>query len=170
MDITRRGFLKGAIGLAGAGMTGALTVPALKSLLPPPVTRCNEDDAHETLTYKGESGKWYESMDGDIAKKGDFKLWDVAIVDWGPKVLEEEKGGSQPAWITNATSFRFTESRLPKIAIIIDDAGLNKTMTKYAINLPGPLTISFMSYASRLEQQVNLAKKAGHEVLSLIHI
>ena len=44
MDITRRGFLKGAIGLAGAGMTGALTVPALKSLLPPPVTRCNKDD------------------------------------------------------------------------------------------------------------------------------
>ena len=47
MDITRRDFLKGAIGLAGAGMTGALTVPALKTLLPPPVTRCNEDDAHE---------------------------------------------------------------------------------------------------------------------------
>ena len=85
-----------------------------------------------------------------------------------PKVLEEEKGGSQPAWITNATSFRFSESRLPKIAIIIDDAGLNKTMTKYAINLPGPLTISFMSYASRLEQQVNLAKKAGHEVIAHI--
>ena len=85
-----------------------------------------------------------------------------------PKVLEEETGGSQPAWITNATSFRFTESRLPKIAIIIDDAGLNKTMTKYAINLPGPLTISFMSYASRLEQQVNLAKKAGHEVIAHI--
>ena len=39
MNITRRGFLQGAIGLAGAGMTGALTVPALKSLLPPPVTR-----------------------------------------------------------------------------------------------------------------------------------
>ena len=85
-----------------------------------------------------------------------------------PKVVEEEKGGSQPAWITNATSFRFTDSRLPKIAIIIDDAGLNKTMTKYAINLPGPLTISFMSYASRLEQQVNLAKKAGHEVIAHI--
>ena len=84
------------------------------------------------------------------------------------KVLEEEKGGSQPTWITNAASFRFTESRLPKIAIVIDDAGLNKTMTKYVINLPGPLTISFMSYASRLEQQVNLAKKAGHEVIAHI--
>ena len=67
MDNTSRGILKGAIGLAGAGMTGALTVPALKSLLPPPVTRCNEDDAHDTLTYKGECGKWYESMDCNVA-------------------------------------------------------------------------------------------------------
>ena len=48
MNITRRGFLQGAIGLAGAGMTTALAVPALKTLLPPPVTRCNDDDAHET--------------------------------------------------------------------------------------------------------------------------
>ena len=54
MNITRRGFLQGAIVLAGAGMTTALAVPALKTLLPPPVTRCNEDDAHETLTYKSE--------------------------------------------------------------------------------------------------------------------
>ena len=92
MEITRRGFLQGAIGLAGAGITTALTVPALKSLLPPPVTRCNKDDAHETLTYKSESGKWYENMGGNVAKKEDFKLWDVAIVDWGPKELEQELG------------------------------------------------------------------------------
>ena len=95
MDITRRGFLKGAIGLAGAGMAGALTVPALKSLLPPPVTRCNKDNAHETLTYKGEAGKWYESMNGKVAKKEDFKLWDVAIVNWGPVELEEELGSCE---------------------------------------------------------------------------
>ena len=75
MNITRRGFLQGAIGLAGAGMTTALAVPALKTLLPPPVTRCNDDDAHETLTYKSESGKWYENMGGSVAKKEDFNLW-----------------------------------------------------------------------------------------------
>ena len=74
MKLTRRGFLQGAIGLAGAGMTTALTVPALKSLLPPPVTRCNEDDAHETLTYKSESGKWYENMGGNVAKKRRFQI------------------------------------------------------------------------------------------------
>ena len=95
MGVTRRDFLKGAIGLAGAGMTGALTVPALKTLLPPPVTRCNEDDAHETLTYKCESGKWYESKDGDVAKKEDFKLWDAALVNWGPKGLEGELGACE---------------------------------------------------------------------------
>ena len=96
MDITRRGFLKGAIGLAGAGMTGALTVPALKSLLPPPITRCNKDEAHDTLTYKKEDGKWYENKANDIAKIEDFKnIWDVAIVNWAPTELEEELGNCE---------------------------------------------------------------------------
>ena len=93
MEITRRGFLQGAIGLAGAGMTGALSVPALKSLLPPPVTRCNKDDAHDTLTFKAEAGKWYENKGNDVATVADFKnVWDVAIVNWGPENLEEELG------------------------------------------------------------------------------
>ena len=74
MNITRRGFLQGAIGLAGAGMTAALTVPALKTLLPPPVTRCNKDDAHETLTFKAEGGKWYENKGNEVAKVSDFSM------------------------------------------------------------------------------------------------
>ncbi len=126
MDITRRGFLKGAIGLAGAGITGALTVPALKSLLPPPVTRCNEDDAHETLTYKGESGKWYESMNGDVAKKEDFKLWDVAIVNWGPKELEEELGSCE---IQLALVKVPTENSMEELGV--SDDGGNSTMMAY---------------------------------------
>lgn len=126
MDITRRGFLKGAIGLAGAGMTGALTVPALKSLLPPPVTRCNEDDAHETLTYKGESGKWYESKGGKVAKKEDFKLWDVAIVNWGPKELEEELGNCE----IQLTLVKVpTETGMENLGI--PDDGGNSTMMAY---------------------------------------
>ena len=62
-------------GLAGAGMAGALSVPALKSLLPPPITRCNKDDAHDTLTFKAESGKWYENKgneDGEINQINEF--------------------------------------------------------------------------------------------------
>ena len=126
MEITRRGFLKGAIGLAGAGMTGALTVPALKSLLPPPVTRCNEDDAHETLTYKGTSGKWYESKDGEVAKKEDFKLWDAALVNWGPKGLEEELGACE---IQLALVKVPTEDSMKELGV--EDEGGNSTMMAY---------------------------------------
>ena len=126
MDITRRDFLKGAIGLAGAGMTGALTVPALKSLLPPPVTRCNEDDAHETLTYKGTSGKWYESKDGEVAKKEDFKLWDAALVNWGPKGLEGELGACE---IQLALVKVPTEDSMKELGV--EDDGGNSTMMAY---------------------------------------
>ena len=28
-------------------------------------------------------------MGGSVAKKEDFNLWDVAIVDWAPKDLEQ---------------------------------------------------------------------------------
>ena len=127
MDITRRGFLKGAIGLAGAGMTGALTVPALKSLLPPPVTRCNKDEAHATLTYKKESGKWYENKSGNTAKIEDFKnLWDVAIVNWAPKELEAELGSCE---IQLALIKVPTENGMEGLGITTD--GGNNTMMAY---------------------------------------
>jgi Rieske Fe-S protein len=126
MNITRRGFLQGAIGLAGAGMTGALTVPALKTLLPPPITRCNSDDAHETLTYKKEEGKWYEDKGGNIAQKEDFKLWDVAIVNWAPKELEEELGSCE---IQLALAKVPSESGMEGLGISIDDG--NAMMMAY---------------------------------------
>ncbi|RZD34437.1 MAG: hypothetical protein CXT75_09730 [Methanobacteriota archaeon] len=127
MDITRRGFLKGAIGLAGAGMTGALTVPALKSLLPPPVTRCNKDEAHSTLTYKKEDGKWYENKANDIAKTEDFEnLWDVAIVNWAPAELEEELGSCE---IQLALAKVPMESGMEELGISVD--GGNAVMMAY---------------------------------------
>jgi len=127
MNITRRGFLQGAIGLAGAGMTGALTVPALKSLLPPPVTRCNKDDAHETLTFKAEAGKWYENKGNNVAKVSDFEnLWDVAIVNWGPSDLEEELGVCE---IQLALARVPTEEGMEGLGVSVDDG--NSMMMAY---------------------------------------
>ena len=127
MDITRRGFLKGAIGLAGAGMTGALTVPALTSLLPPPITRCDKDEAHETLTYKKEEGKWYENKANDIAKIEDFKnIWDVAIVNWAPTELEEELGNCE---IQLALAKVPMESGMEELGVSVD--GGNAIMMAY---------------------------------------
>lgn len=70
-----------------------------------------------------------------------------------------------PAWKKNAVSVEF---QLPMIAIVIDDLGLNRKMTKEVIHLPAPLTTSFLAYADDLEKQTAIAAKAGHELL--VHV
>ena len=95
MAITRRTFLKGALTLAGTSLSGAIAVPALKTLLPPPVIRCNQDEAHDTLTYKREADTWYEPLKGKVARKEDFQLNQSARVIWAPKELEEELGSCE---------------------------------------------------------------------------
>ena len=96
MAITRRTFLKGALTLAGSSLGGALAVPALKTLLPPPITRCDPEAAYDTLLYKRrEPGTWYEPLKGKVARKEDFKLNQSAMVTWAPKELEEELGSCE---------------------------------------------------------------------------
>jgi uncharacterized protein len=56
----------------------------------------------------------------------------------------------------------------PKIAVVIDDAGLDNKRTASVIGLRSPLTISFLTYGENLTEQVKMAQKAGHEVL--VHI
>ena len=51
-----------------------------------------------------------------------------------------------------------------KIAIVIDDLGLDTPRTARAIKLKGPLTLSFLTYASGLEKQTKAARDAGHEL------
>ena len=53
----------------------------------------------------------------------------------------------------------------PQIAIVIDDAGVDRKRTAQAIGLRGPMTISFLTYASRLKSQVEAARQAGHEIM-----
>jgi polysaccharide deacetylase 2 family uncharacterized protein YibQ len=53
----------------------------------------------------------------------------------------------------------------PVIAIVIDDAGLDQSRTAQTVDLPGPITISYLPYARDLQAQVNAARKAGHEVM-----
>ena len=39
------------------------------------------------------------------------------------------------------------------VAIVLDDLGLDRKRTERAIGLPGPLTLSFMTYAEELPRQ-----------------
>lgn len=53
----------------------------------------------------------------------------------------------------------------PMIAIIIDDMGLDRRRSQRVIDLPGPLTISFMSYAEDMVHQEADARAHGHEIM-----
>jgi polysaccharide deacetylase 2 family uncharacterized protein YibQ/copper chaperone CopZ len=56
----------------------------------------------------------------------------------------------------------------PRIAIVIDDMGIDKKRSASVIALPAPLTLSFLTYATGLKRQTRAARAAGHELL--LHI
>ena len=79
----------------------------------------------------------------------------------------QQASASIPAWIRNAVAAPARNGR-PRIAIVIDDVGLDRVRSARAIELPGPLTMSFLPYAMDLAQQTETARRAGHELL--VHV
>lgn len=53
----------------------------------------------------------------------------------------------------------------PKIAIIIDDLGLDQPRTRQVMALDAPLTLAFLPYAPQLPEITAEAKATGHELL-----
>jgi uncharacterized protein len=51
------------------------------------------------------------------------------------------------------------------VAIVIDDLGLDRARTARAASLPGPLTLSFLSYAGDVGEQAGAARHGGHEIM-----
>jgi uncharacterized protein len=52
-----------------------------------------------------------------------------------------------------------------RIAIVIDDVGLDMGGSRRAVALPAFVTLSYMPYATRLHEQTKEAREAGHELL-----
>jgi hypothetical protein len=53
----------------------------------------------------------------------------------------------------------------PLIAIVIDDMGVDqKHSARAALNLPSPVTLSYLAYAPHVREQVSAAQKRGHEI------
>ena len=70
----------------------------------------------------------------------------------------------RPAWQRFAVPVANLGTR-PMIAVVLDDLGLNRPGTQRAIALPGPLTLSFMTYAEGLGRMAGQARAAGHELM-----
>lgn len=52
-----------------------------------------------------------------------------------------------------------------RIAIIIDDMGMDRRRSREIMELPAPLTLSFLPYAEGLPEMTALAAQTGHELM-----
>lgn len=69
---------------------------------------------------------------------------------------------SPPTPPTNADPIK---NQHPKIALVIDDVGIDLKGSARAIQLPPSVTLSFLPYALRLRDQAKQARDGGHELL-----
>ena len=74
------------------------------------------------------------------------------------------ENGNLPAWRKFAVAVPTAEGR-HRIALVIDDLGVDKPRTQRVIRLRAPLTLSFLTYASGLKELTTAAHAAGHELL-----
>ncbi|WP_300297151.1 divergent polysaccharide deacetylase family protein [Ferrovibrio sp.] len=81
-----------------------------------------------------------------------------------PPAMAPRAAGNLHAWRVRAVPPP-SGAKPPYVAIIIDDAGLDRRGTQRATKLPEPITLSFMSYAADLSEQAAAARAAGHEVM-----
>jgi polysaccharide deacetylase 2 family uncharacterized protein YibQ len=89
-----------------------------------------------------------------------------------PALIEQTKNGPVPIigpdgrTPLQAYSRPHPESGRPRIAIVLGSLGLSRPATIAAIQqLPGPITLSFAPYGRNLQDFVDQARAAGHEVL-----
>lgn len=71
---------------------------------------------------------------------------------------------ARATWLRNAVPAAPAAGR-PMIAVVLDDVGLNRSQSRRAVALPGPLTLSYLTYAEELPQQTAAARAAGHELM-----
>lgn len=77
-----------------------------------------------------------------------------------------ELQGDQPLWLRNALAFAEPPRGAPIIAIVIDDMGVDRKRSQHMWeDVPGPLTLSFMTYANDLPSQTKAASARGHELM-----
>ena len=52
-----------------------------------------------------------------------------------------------------------------RIAIIIDDMGVNRVLSKKTVAIKAPLTLAYLPYADELKAQAKAARQNGHELM-----
>lgn len=68
------------------------------------------------------------------------------------------------AWLRNAVAFSVPRGQ-PVIAVVLDDVGVARSHAEMAIDLPGVVTLSFMTYADGVANMAARARAKGHELM-----
>lgn len=98
-----------------------------------------------------------------LAAAPQMKVTEVSSYGQLPRI---SKSGEKPSRVyERATSLNVIHSDAPKIAILLGGMGLNEKLTTQAVkDLPADITFAFAPYGNNLQDQVNRARKEGHEV------
>jgi len=82
-----------------------------------------------------------------------------------PRPPAPPQDATQPAWLRYAVAAPRLAGGQAMIAIVIDDMGIDRPRSMRAVELPGPLTLSYLPYGKDLEGQTALARFKGHELM-----
>lgn len=72
--------------------------------------------------------------------------------------------GNEATWLRNAVAFAVPHGK-PMIAVVLDDVGVARSHAELAIDLPGAVTLSFMTYADGVADMAARARAQGHELM-----
>jgi polysaccharide deacetylase 2 family uncharacterized protein YibQ len=76
--------------------------------------------------------------------------------------------GEQPQWLRFAAAAPIDIRDRPRVAIVIDDLGLDRARTERVIGLPAAVTLSFLAYSGDLPRLTDAARRNGHEMI--VHV
>lgn len=158
--------------VALAALAGALISGASKFLMPPAESRqihIVENYAPpdpEYVFYTDEVETLLAEQESDAELAGGVKHARMGFLPM-PDDIQQGFEKARPAWQKNAVHAEVLPNQ-PRIVIVIDDMGVNISNTRRVIDLPAPLTLSFLPYANGLKKLSRDARAKGHELM--VHV
>ncbi|MGZ6176246.1 MAG: divergent polysaccharide deacetylase family protein [Candidatus Binataceae bacterium] len=160
----RPGFLiAGAVALLGFGAVMGIGFDLVtRPNDPEPVSRAVAEPAHASLLAAPPKVVLPEAGNqGSI-----LQTQGEARRAWAPEpAAETTEAKGAPPWVAFAVPATAAPTS-PALAIVIDDMGVDRTHALEVIAIPGPLTLSLMTYAADLPGLAARAHAAGHEILA----
>ncbi len=141
----------------------ALEQEAIESLLPPKVIYPEDGGEYfeapatvEELPKKEGATEIEKPQELEPEKQSSFVEEEWSVVKAAPVIKAPKK--------TTYVKPKFLGERA-KIAIVIDDVGMNLRQSHAAINLPSEVTLAFLPYAETVRALAKKSKNQGHEII-----